>query len=124
VVKSVVASIVLSILLFWMFASTEKVTVDVTPRLAMAPTTIRVTVRSKPLATNRGLTVRIDSSDYYRSSFDPDFAGEEGSKIKSWNYELRYPGVYTIQAIQHRAKPDSEEIATITICVSGMDVEC
>jgi len=100
------------------------VTVEVMPRVALAPTTIRVTVRAEPHESNRGLAVIIDSPSYYRASYDPDFMGEDSPKIRNYLYELRYPGVYTVTAILKRAAPKHDEISSVQVCLQGQDVEC
>jgi hypothetical protein len=100
------------------------VKVDVLPRVALAPATIRITVRVEPKDTNRGLTIVINSENYYRSSFDPDFMGEDGPTIRNYMYELRAPGHYLISAVLKRTLPDHDEIAHVEVCLSGIDVEC
>lgn len=108
----------------FLYFTAPPVSVEVLPKLAMAPNTIRVTVRAEPHESNRGLAVIVDSPDYYRASFDPDFAGEDSPKIRNYHYELRYPGVYTVTVILQRAKPNRDEVATTQVCLKGQDVEC
>lgn len=103
---------------------TLPVEVKVNPRIALAPTTVNITVTAEAKDTNRGLTVVIVSDNYYRSSYDPDFTGKDGAEIAKYQYELRVPGHYTIAAILHRAEPDKDEKATTDVCLSGGDVEC
>lgn len=100
------------------------VTVEAVPRIALAPTTVRITVKVEPKDTNRGLTVAINGANYYRSSFDPDFVGEESPKIRNYLYELRVPGYYEVIAVLHRTLPDKDERATTTICLQGPETEC
>jgi hypothetical protein len=98
--------------------------VDVRPRVAIAPTTIVITVEAEAKATNRALYIFIDSENYYRSSLDPDFVGEESPRIRKYTYELRAPGRYVITVWLARAAPDKDEKAHVDLCLAGPDVGC
>ena len=94
------------------------------PRIAMAPATVRITVKVEPNEYNRGMHLAIDSGEYYRAWFDPDFEGLNGAKIRSYNYEFRAPGVYTVTAIIKRTLPESDKQTHDEFCLAGPGVTC
>lgn len=117
------AAVVLATRLFF-----APVTVKLTPQVGFAPTTLNIAVKAEPKETNRGLTLIIESENYYRSSFDSDYVYDEklgGTPLQStYQYELRAPGHYTVTAILHRTLPDKDVRGYQTACFSGGDVEC
>lgn len=116
------------LLALFFFLPAPPVQVDVTPRIAFAPNTVTIMVRAESKETNRGLTLVINSENYYRSSFDTDYVYDPQlggtPNISKYQYELRAPGHYVIMAILHRALPDKDQRGEVELCLSGPDVEC
>lgn len=114
----------LPVLLLLLANPAAPISVEVMPRIAFAPTTVRITVRVEPNEYNRGMALIIDSGSYYRASFDPDYIGMEGPKIRNYLYELRSPGNYIITAIIKRAFPEKDKQASTELCLAGPNIEC
>jgi hypothetical protein len=50
-------------------AADDRLRVDVSPRISLAPAAVRIRAMVTPRAENRGLRIVADSGDYYRSSY-------------------------------------------------------
>jgi hypothetical protein len=120
----IIAAVITAVTVVILSSDKPPISVDVVPRIAGGPTTIRITVRAEPKDTNRGLSVVIDSANYYRSSFDPDFVGADSPAIRNYTYELPYSGRYSVTAVLHRADPDKNTSAATEICIAGPETEC
>src|SRR5439155_24965013 len=66
----------------------ECLTMKVSPRQALAPVNLRVSVRIEPSADNRALTIVAETSDFYRSS-QIQLEGDRAPRVVS----VEYPNV-------------------------------
>ena len=51
--------------------ATDRLKIDVSPRISAAPAVVRIRATVTPSSENRGLKIVADSGDYLRSSFVP-----------------------------------------------------
>lgn len=75
----------------------ECLSMKVSPRQALAPVNLRVTVRIEPNADNRVLTIVADSPGFYRSS-QIQLEGERAARITTFEFRSLPPGTYEVRA--------------------------
>lgn len=73
------------------------VTLSVLPRVAMAPASVRLTIRVEPNADNRWLAVDVTGANYQRSS-GRELAGADAARLYQFLYEGLPTGTYAIAA--------------------------
>ena len=88
------ACLAVTLLVFYVLLSVRPVAIAVSPRVAFAPASVRVTVTVQPNAENRGLYV--DASGY-RSSF-VQLNGEQAPITTYIEWKAVPPGDYTVSA--------------------------
>lgn len=104
----------------WFGAAAPAVQIQVSPRLALAPTDVRVLVRIAPDARNRALRIALDGPNYYRASTIP-LEGEEAPRLlERWYPAVRSPGRYLVSAEVVRADRTSAR-AEVSMCLFGTD---
>lgn len=79
----------------------DPIMLRVSPRIAMAPATLTITVRVIPIASDREVYLTVDGPDYYRAS--------------AWLVESELGQPYTYDWVQYRDVPagDYSVVATI-----------
>ena len=98
-----VAVLMATVLLLWAFL---RIALGASPALdlfvrpgpfASAPATLHVEVRLVPHASDRVLSVVMDSGDYYRASLE-SLVGEQSPRLYSWRWRDVPAGVYKVIA--------------------------
>ncbi len=75
----------------------ERLTMRVSPTVAMAPATLVITTKAEPDASNRVLQIQVESEGYYRSSL-MQVDGEEAAASRTVHYDGVPGGTYEIRA--------------------------
>jgi|RhiMetdeSRZDD1v2_1073273.scaffolds.fasta_scaffold44371_3 uncharacterized protein (DUF2141 family) len=75
----------------------DKMTVRITPTIAIGPATVRIHVFTEQDADNRALEVVADSGDFYRSSLMP-FDGNRAPRAADFVFTDLPPGQYLVRA--------------------------
>jgi hypothetical protein len=75
----------------------DALTMRMTPHVALAPGTIRVTIEVEPDAENRYLIVVADSTEFYRSSMIP-LEGKRAKRVHDIEYRGLPAGNYVLEA--------------------------
>src|SRR5262245_61927615 len=73
----------------------ESLVADVSPKVSMAPATVRVMVKIEPQAHDRSLTVEIDAPNFYRSSTRP-LEGELAAHVHEFVFTGLPSGSYEV----------------------------
>jgi len=115
----------LLLFLLWLAPANTPKPIEVTaaPRIALAPSDVRVRIRVEPHTENRLLVVVLAGDNYYRSSQIPLDGDKEATTHERSYIGVRAPGHYMISAILQR---QGEKVlhAETTVCLAGLDVSC
>jgi hypothetical protein len=75
--------------------ATDRLKIDVSPRISAAPAVVRIRATVTPSAENRGLRIVADSGDYFRSSFVP-LDGADAASVTVTSFKNLPGGEYDI----------------------------
>jgi len=76
----------------------ESLSMKVSPRQALAPVNLRVSVRIEPSADNRALMIVAETSDFYRSS-QIQLEGDQAPRVVSVEYPNVPGGEYNVTGV-------------------------
>ena len=107
---------VLGVLAISPLGAGERLTVRVSPRVAMAPASLVVHAVAEQDPGNRALQIQVNSQDYYRSS-RMQLDGEDAPRTTTVQYDGVPGGTYEVRVILFGAdgKPRAEATQQITI---------
>jgi hypothetical protein len=88
----------LSILSAWPLRAVERLTITVSPAVALAPATVQVRAAVDASAENRAIQIVAESSGFYRSSEIP-LDGAEAPRTTIVEFRGLPGGTYTISAV-------------------------
>ncbi|MBI4263469.1 MAG: hypothetical protein HY657_03755 [Acidobacteria bacterium] len=95
----------------------KAVVVRVSPLVAAAPATVRITVTVEPNERNRALVIESDSGDYYRSS-QVQLEGDRSPRTHMLVFRGLPPGEHRVSAVVHGTNGFRSAVST-TVTVVG-----
>jgi hypothetical protein len=109
-------TVVLGLLAISPLGAGERLTMRVSPRMAMAPATLVVHAVAEQDPANRALQIQVNSEDYYRSSL-MQLDGEDAPRTTMVQYDGVPGGTYEVKVILFGSdgKPRAEATRQITI---------
>jgi hypothetical protein len=101
------------------------VAVDVSPRLALSGSALRVRVTVEPHDANRLLRVEVDTLEgTFFKAWDEDLPGERAPRTRSELLADLPEGHYVITALVGRADGSKTLVATAEACKGGITISC
>ncbi len=95
----------------------QRMQVQVYPRVASAPANILISVGFARNADNRVLRVIAESDDFFRSS-EVQINGDSGPRVSSFTFRSLPPGWYSLEAELIGSNGRTREVERVTFVVS------
>jgi hypothetical protein len=101
------------------------VAVDVSPRLALSGSALRVRVTVEPHEANRLLRTQVDTLEgTFFKAWDEDLSGARAPRTRTELFDQLPEGHYIVSAQVARADGSTTSVATAEACKGGITVSC